>query len=125
MVGIEKSKEAVVSLAKLVSTVSDGVHNGGWLLKIYPLIMEVQKLAAVDLAALKAEALDLSKPEGQELQKAFNDNLNLVKKDVEVKVEAVIDVVKDAVELGSELVSVGQGYVVKVVALYNKAKALV
>lgn len=124
LVGVEKSKAAVVSVAKIASLVSQCLHGGGWLLALMPLLSEAKDLGATDLRAVKAEVLDLSKPESVELKQAFKDNLKLINSSVEVKVEDAIDLVSDVADLVADAVNVGEAYFSRGKVLVGRAKAL-
>jgi len=124
MVGVEKSKAVVESVAKILNGVSGFVHKQG-LLSLIPVVMEAQKLISVDWKGVLEEVKDTSTPEGAELEKALMDNLNLVNKAVQLKIGEAIDCVQEGVELGVKVASDVQEYIVKGKAYYKKVKSLV
>lgn len=117
----ENLKKAV-GLGAEALNVGSQVMNGGGLLSLLQIIDEVNEVKNMDKAALLVEIKALDPAGRKDVEDYFKAKLSLVKKDVEMKIEAGADLLEEAVGLayqGVELVEKGLALVTKVKLLIS------
>lgn len=94
--GIEVFKKAVEALADVLNVTSSVMNHGGiW--QLFGLKDVLTFLSGLDVAQLKAEALDLSDEERKALEDLFKAKLNLVNKEVQEKMGSGLALLEDVV----------------------------
>ena len=122
MAGIDNLKSSSVAVAKCLNVASKVLNKQG-LWHLLELQEPISVLSKVDLASLKAEILDLQDSERKEVEDAFKGALDLVNKDVQVKIGAAFGLVEEAVAFVESAVTDLSALYVNGKDLYLKARA--
>lgn len=96
--GIEKLKAFVQSIAEVLNVLSKVAHGAG-VFALVGLVKPAQALMQADFAAIKKELADLSAEERLEVEAAFKSALALVNKEVQAKIESMVNALDECVEL--------------------------
>jgi len=119
--GVEKLKVLVADSVKILNAVSAFAHKQG-LIALFPVIGAAQDLVKLDYAAVKAELLDLSAAESDELEAVLKAGLHLQNQAVQVKLSEAVDILQELAALVVEelaLIEKGSALVFKVKALLS------
>jgi len=116
-------KSVVESVAECLNVLSKVLNKQG-LWHLIGLQGPIGVLVKLDLAKLKAELLDLSELEREQVLAAFRGKLDLVNKTVQVKLGEVLDLLEELIDLGEDTYEFGVNVYTKGKSLYDKAKKI-
>ncbi len=107
--GIERLKEIVADVAGVLNAVSKFANKGG-IFALAPLYGIATSVMKIDWALVKQEIADLSTEERAALEVVFQAELDLVKKDVEAKIEEAVLKLDQAIDLVERVVEAGKRF---------------